>query len=205
MSYHQPYQITGFHGCDKSIGLKVLNGEENLKLSTNKWDWLADGIYFWEQNPYRALDYAIDCANGAQVHKGKIKTPFVIGANIALGNCLNLVEPRAVEAVEKAYADLKLVYENLGQELPKNNNNVRLLDCAVIRMLHYSNNKLGNQKYDTVRCAFNEGDEIFPGSNFTKKGHIEVSVLNANNIMGYYLPRPIDTFNPYLKKDFTVI
>ncbi len=51
MSYHQPYQITGFHGCDKSIGIKVLNGEDDLTLSSNAWDWLADGIYFWEQHP----------------------------------------------------------------------------------------------------------------------------------------------------------
>jgi len=204
MSYHQPYQITGFHGCDKSIGIKVLNGEADLKLSSNAWDWLADGIYFWEQNPYRALEYAIDCSRGMQVHNGKIKTPFVLGASIVLGNCLNLVEPRAVSALDKAFNDLKLVYENAGKPLPINNDNVRRLDCAVIRMLHYSNNTSGNAKYDTVRCAFNEGGPIFPGSNFSKKGHIEVSVLNSDNIKGYYLPRPIATFNPYLNTDFVM-
>lgn len=27
MAYHQPFQVIGFHSCDKEVGIKVLNGE----------------------------------------------------------------------------------------------------------------------------------------------------------------------------------
>ena len=32
--------IIGFHGCDKSVVEKVLNGYEDLVFSTNDYDWL---------------------------------------------------------------------------------------------------------------------------------------------------------------------
>lgn len=69
-----------------------MNGNQ-LTASTNEWDWLGPGVYFWEQNPARALEYAIDSANNKQKNKVRIATPFVIGSIIELGNCLNLLEP----------------------------------------------------------------------------------------------------------------
>lgn len=68
-----------------------MNGNQ-LTASTNEWDWLGPGVYFWEQNPARALEYAIDSANNKQKNKVRIATPFVIGSIIELGNCLNLLE-----------------------------------------------------------------------------------------------------------------
>ena len=47
--------IIGFHGCDESVVRKVVNGEENLIPSTNDYDWLGNGIYFWENNEARAF------------------------------------------------------------------------------------------------------------------------------------------------------
>jgi len=88
---HHPFSIIGFHSCDKEVGLRVLNGLDDLRSSENTWDWLGPGIYFWEQNPGRALEYAIECANRKQFNKVPIKTPFVLGAHIELGNCLNLI------------------------------------------------------------------------------------------------------------------
>lgn len=96
MAHHRPFQVMGFHSCDKSVGIKVLNGEIQLKPSTNPWDWLGDGIYFWEQNPERALQYAIESSQHVQFNKTPIEVPFVIGAIIELGNCLNLVEPESL-------------------------------------------------------------------------------------------------------------
>ena len=83
--YHQPIQVAGFHSCDREIGLRILNGKADLIMSKNAWDWLGPGVYFWEQNPGRALEYAIEVANGHQKNNGSIKTPFVIGAIIELG------------------------------------------------------------------------------------------------------------------------
>ena len=52
--------IIGFHGCDESVVRKVVNGEEDLIPSTNDYDWLGNGIYFWENNEARALQWATE-------------------------------------------------------------------------------------------------------------------------------------------------
>jgi hypothetical protein len=92
MHDYQPFSIIWFYSCDREVGLKILNGMDDLKPSKNAWDWLGEGIYFWEQNPLRALQYAEDNAKGNQFNKIPIKTPFVLGAIIDLGNCPWIVQ-----------------------------------------------------------------------------------------------------------------
>lgn len=198
MSYHQPFQITGFHSCDKEVGLKILNGQDNLIASENSWDWLGPGIYFWEQNPSRALEYAMDSANGKQKNKTPIKTPFVLGAIIELGNCLNLLEPSSLNIVQDAHDYLLKINKKSGESMPVNKGPNRKLDCAVIKYVHETNKLLNLPGYDTIRCAFLEGEPIYPDSNFTSRLHIEICVLNPELIKGYFLPRPIADYNPYL-------
>ena len=173
-----------------------------MTVSTNEWDWLGPGVYFWEQNPARALEYAIDSASNKQKNRVPIKTPFVLGAIIELGNCLNLLEPASINIVKKAHDSLLQVAKKSGEILPINKGANRQLDCAVIQYLHEANKKKDIQAYDTIRCAFLEGNEIYPHSNFTDRLHIEICVLNPDLIKGYFLPRPIEDYNPYLKKDF---
>ena len=199
MIYHQPFQVVGFHSCDKEVGLKVLNGEMDLNPSGNPWDWLGSGIYFWEQNPDRALEYANESAAGMQKNKIRITTPFVIGTVIELGKCLNLVEPHSLGVVKEAYDELTLAYTETNRNLPVNKGARRDLDCTVIKYVHEYIKANGIQPYDTVRCAFQEGGEIYKGSNFTDRLHIELCVINKDMIKGYFLPRPIHTFNPHLK------
>jgi len=202
LAYHQPFQITGFHSCDREVGLRILNGEDQLIASDNTWDWLGPGVYFWEQNPGRALEYAIEVATKKQKNKKLIKTPFVIGAIIELGHCLNLLEPNSINIVKDAHNSLEKLSALSGDPMPVNKGANRQLDCAVIKSVHESNRRQGFKVYDTIRCAFLEGKEIYPGSNFTDRLHIEICVINTELIKGYFLPSPIKEFNPYLKTDF---
>jgi hypothetical protein len=127
-----------------------------------------------------------------------IKTPFVIGAIIELGNCLNLVEPESLLILKKAYKDIERIYAEAGKLLPVNIGNNRKLDAAVFKHLHKSRENNPNLKYDTIRCAFVEGDPIYPTANFSSRLHIQICVLNDELIKGYYLPRPLYKFNPNL-------
>mgnify|MGYP001216088856 CR=1 FL=1 len=202
MSRHHPFQIIGYHSCDKEVGLDVLHGKKNLLPSNNNWDWLGDGIYFWEQEPYRALNYAIEVAEKKQYNKTGIKTPFVLGAIIELGNCLNLVESYSLSILKEAHAGLLKMYNEVGKIVPQNNGPKRKLDCAVIKYIHQTRKESGETSYDTVRSAFDEGDKVYEGANFTSRHHIQVCVRNDSQIKGYFLPRPLEEFNPYLFKDF---
>jgi hypothetical protein len=202
LARHQPFQITGYHSCDREVGLNVLNGEVELIPSNNDWDWLGGGVYFWEQDPKRAYDYANEVAGGQQFNKVKIKTPFVIGATIELGNCLNLVESHSLSILEVAYNSLVTLYKQLGEKLPVNKGNNRQLDCAVLRYVHQTTKEQGLPRYDTVRSAFDEGAKVYAGASFTSRHHIQVCVINPLLIKGFFLPRPLEEFNPYLKKEF---
>jgi Fic family protein len=57
-------------------------------------------------------------------------------------------------------------------------------------------------RYDSIRCAFSEGEALYHGSNFSSRLHIQVCLLNNDLIKGYFLPRPVVTHNPYLLKNF---
>jgi len=200
LAHHQPFQVMGFHSCDKVVGLDVINGRTQLRASNNIWDWLGEGIYFWEQNPARALEYAIESSMKKQFNKIPIQTPFVIGAIIELGNCLNLVEPESLATLKEAFAGLEGIMNEAGKSVPKNEKNNRRLDSAVFKHLHASRRKNSSIPFDTIRCAFNEGDPIYPGANFTTRLHLQLCVINRNVIQGYYLPYPLEKYNPFLQR-----
>lgn len=193
-----PSHILGFHSCDREVGLKVLNGNDHLKPSQNKWDWLGHGIYFWEYNPIRALQYANDVAEGKQKATAKIKTPFVIGCIIDLGRCLNLTEPSQYTLLNETYKNLKTTYEQTGEAMSENKGDARILDCAVFMHMHYLLERRDHPPYDTIRGAFPEGKAIYEGCAIKDQTHIQICVRNTDSILGYFLPLPIKKVNPYL-------
>jgi hypothetical protein len=179
--------VLGYHGCEREVGEAVLRGEAAFKQSDNDYDWLGPGIYFWEADPVRGIDWARKtCA------RGKIIEPFVVGAIINLGYCFDLMSQNAIEAAQIAYAELKILHDtdpNLGP-LPVNSggedNYLRRLDCAVIRHLHSIREDDGKQSFDTVRGLFREGKPIYDNSGFYKKSHIQIAVRNPEQIKGYF-------------------
>jgi hypothetical protein len=186
--------VYGFHGLDKEIALQILNQEQEFKRSDNQYDWLGDGIYFWENNPTRAWQYA---EIAGKRKNSSIETPYVLGAILELGHCLDLLNHDYLAFLAKSYDLLK---ENLlaeGKQLPKNtgfNKNdfdlkKRELDCAVVRMAHSYIQKSQGIHFDSVRAAFWEGDELYEGAGFRKQNHIQIAVLNPNCIKGVFLPR----------------
>jgi hypothetical protein len=108
--------ILGYHGCDKEVGDRLLAGEQP-KLSANDYDWLGHGMYFWESNPIRGLEFARESSARS---KARLKNPAVIGAIIDLGLCLDLTTTGGVEWVRIAYDSLTKVVRKAGGSLPKN-------------------------------------------------------------------------------------
>lgn len=82
--------------------------------------------------------------------------------------------------------------------MPVNKGKNRALDCAVIKFIHEGNRQAGKPPYDTIRCAFPEGDSAYPGAMISKRLHIQVCVCNTEMIKGYFLPKPVEMYNPNL-------
>lgn len=140
-------------------------GKTELRHSRNSYDWLGHGVYFWENSHERARQYAEQASHRKN---SKIKKPFVIGAIIDLGNCLDLLDKRWLDFLRVAYDDMVLTLELEGKKsLPTNSTfgikdfdfKKRELDCAVIRHAVVLAKKAGTN-FDSVRAAFWEGEEL---------------------------------------------
>ena len=182
-----PHFILGFHGCSKDTYHKVLNEKKNLEISKNIYDWLGHGIYFWEHDYNRALEWA------KEKHEDNCG---VIGAIIDLGYCLNLSDIRYAEFLKIGYETLesRLGQRNIPKNRGKKGNDVLLrdLDCAVIQQIHKLTEDSKFKPFDSVRGLFIEGEQIYPGSEFYDKTHIQICVVNPNCIKGYFSPLNAD-------------
>ena len=181
-----PNLVLGFHGCHRDVFENVIVKGESLKESNNSYDWLGNGIYFWEQNYQRACEWANNRYG---------KNAAVIGAVIDLGYCLNLTDSAASDKLRRGYELLKLRCYIVGKPLPQNRISkktsdvlLRDLDCAVIQQIHDFNRQEKLQMFDSVRGLFEEGNPPYEGSAFKEKTHIQICVCNPNCIKGYFSP-----------------
>lgn len=200
----KPNLIIGFHGCDESVCNALLTNPDNIKISKNPYDWLGYGMYFWENNYERAMQWAID-----KQKRGAIKKPAVIGALIQPGNCCDFLNAKYIQMLSVAYKMMVEEYGILGIQLPKNRDLLsdkhkdmilRELDCLAIEFMHervlldmqseikekgYSNKDI----FDSTRGAFLEGGPIYEGAGIYEKTHIQICIRNLNCIKGFFLPR----------------
>ncbi|MDR5899467.1 hypothetical protein QC823_10750 [Halomonas vilamensis] len=180
--------LVGYHGCDKAVAEQVLSGQTHLRHSENEYDWLGDGIYFWVDSFERALDWA-------NIHNKK--TPYVIGAFIDPGFCLNLTDYGVTSELKTAYHFLEATYAQADENLPKNaavqhgKPMTRKLDCAVIKAAHQLREDEDEPAFDTVYGVFEEGPELYPGSALKEHTHVQVAVRNQKSIIGYFRPEQL--------------
>lgn len=183
--------VLGFHGCDRAVGEAVLaDGGLHLWKSENDYDWLGGGIYFWENDPQRALEFAQYVNQNPRVSKGKIEEPFVVGAVIDLGLCCNLLDRKALQEIAASYDVLEVVAQATGDALPTNSKDrlLRKLDCLVIENMHKMRRDQNAEEYDTVRGAMWEGGPLFTGAAIEEQNHVQIAVRSTSCIKGYFRP-----------------
>ena len=178
-----------YHGCDREISEAVLSGKETLQPSENDYDWLGPGIYFWVDSPDRALDWAKDRKKRRPQEMGD---PSVLGAFAYPGNCLNLTDYGVMDELALAYRATETIFKTAETPLPVNSdcrNGIylkRQLDCAVIQMVHELRRDQEEPPYDTVYGVFEEGSEVYPGSGFKDKTHVQIAICKPDMILGYF-------------------
>lgn len=185
-----PAYIYGFHGCRRETYERVLFQNMPLPKSTNEYDWLGHGIYFWENSYERAVEWA-------RSHYGD--EGMVIGAFIDLGYCLDLTDYGNMDIIKNGYTILEGLCKKSNIPMPTNRSGgsrndllVRNLDCAVIQIVHATQEEQNRELFDSVRGIFEEGAEVYPGSGFKEKTHTQVCIVNPNCIKGYFMPKEVD-------------
>ncbi len=160
--------VTVYHGTSIERATLAIACQE-LVSSHNEWDWLGDGIYFWEESPDRAIAWA---------QKKNGSSAAVIVTEVRLGRCLDLFDTKWVTVVRAAHKQLLNTYTIRGASPPANHRGNHALDRAVIN--HVCENLY---EIDTVRGPFLEGDSIFPEGSFSNLTHVQIAVRNLNAIV----------------------
>jgi len=115
-----PNLVLGFHGCHKKVFDSVIKDGQHLKRSENNYDWLGNGIYFWENSYERAYDWAKARYND---------DASVVGAVIDLGYCLNLTDYHSSDILRIGYNLLKINSAKSERRIPENKNGVQKRIC----------------------------------------------------------------------------
>ena len=181
--------VLGYHGCDRLVAETLLTGTP-FNTSENDWDWLGSGAYFWEANPLRGLEFARLLQKWRKGKGREINEPYVIGAVIELGFCLDLTSSTGIDAVTSAYHDFLSYCAKAKVKVPENEGGqdsvFRRLDCAVINHLHKVRDAGHFPPFDSVKGVFIEGGSLYPGSGFHQKTHIQLCVRNLNCNKGVF-------------------
>jgi hypothetical protein len=192
------------------VGERVLAGEADLVASHEEYDWLGSGVYFWESDPVRAREWA-----EAKVARTRYADPFVIGAVIDLGNCLDLLVRENISLLRLAFEDLEAQRVASRFPMPRNadfphdrhkDKLLRKLDCAVINNLHAiiastpADSRDRPEAFDTVRGLFTEGAPVYPGAGFHELTHTQIAVRTAKSIRGLFRPRDLVEAPPIRSK-----
>jgi hypothetical protein len=188
-----PSVVIGYHGGNRADGLAAAVDGNPLRMSNSNHDWLGEGTYFWDSDPQRALEWAEEKKLG-----GKCADPFVVGAIIDLGNCLDLSLRPNLDFLAEVYSTFENERKSLGLKMPINRDSpnvksgkkvIRSLDCAIINYVHTLNKRAGLRSFDTVRGIFVEGDPAYPGSEIYHKTHIQIAVRNLDCIKAVFIHR----------------
>lgn len=196
--------LLGYTGLDRDVGEEVLSSSGvSLTGSTNGYDWLGAGIYFWESDPARAALWAVEAE---QRHREryrkfgtsiKIRRPFAIGAVIRIGRCLDLTTLQGIELIRLGYAGFKADWEQLNApseqplKFPHNTEDHdmrgRYLDYQVINYTCQKYSERYKEPIHTVRSFFFEGAPAYHGAGFQEKTHTQICVRDAAHaILGFF-------------------
>jgi hypothetical protein len=169
---NMPVFVTGYHGCHIDVANDIVSGA-GFRPSENGYDWLGAGIYFWEDGPSRAAEWA-------RYKFGDSGT--VVKANISLEHCLNLLDTAHFERMEQSYLGIVRTSEQLGLAVPKNTRKLHELDYVVIETYCWDAVASGGNAFQTVRGCFPEGKPLYAGSKILRETHIQVSVRDRGCI-----------------------
>jgi hypothetical protein len=156
--------VRGFHGTSQDLARSIL--AIGFHVSRNDYDWLGDGIYFFQDAPQRAWEWAEERFGHSAA---------VLAADILLEDCMDLLDRLWFHVLSDSYDAFLAHLKEAGREPPVQTRGAHRLDRAVI---NYVVGILAEQgvRVRSVRAAFAEGSPVYPKSALFDKAHIQIAV-----------------------------
>jgi hypothetical protein len=173
-------ELVGYHGTKIESARRIL--QTGFTPSRNSYDWLGKGVYFWQDAPYRAWDWA---KGYCQKNGGD---PAVIRSLVKIrrDEFMDLIDysqdPNWANHLSRTHQYLQQKTSSI--ILPnKRAVGYHALDRLVVDTLIQDILKPMGINILAVRACFQEGEEIYPGSAIYNKSHIQVAVRDTNSIV----------------------
>ncbi|MBU2123033.1 MAG: hypothetical protein KJ999_21695 [Gammaproteobacteria bacterium] len=206
-------QITlAFHGCDITTRDDLVTGViPHLRSSTNEYDWLGNGSYYFENDSTRALHYAQYTAAHPELNltKDPIGTPAVVGVVLDVSRWLDMTTQEGIENYRNALATLLAGFEARGQTPPANKAAFpededlihRSLDRAVYELIHSlrqtelakgmaaadASKVIDMAPYQATRGAFKQGVQVGATSSVHAGNHVQIALRDTSCVRGWFL------------------
>jgi hypothetical protein len=187
-----PLVVRGYHGTTLPRATKIVH-DRRLDMSVNAYDWLGNGIYFWEAAPHRAWLWALYRAR----QTGDL--PAVVSAFVTLRQCLNLLDVAGWKHVRAGSARYALEQALKGRPMPVQRApsyldpadrqqrhhlgdpatgplNLNFLDHAVMEAAVAEAERVTGIDVLCVRAPFLEGQQLYPSSHYFDRNHVQIAV-----------------------------
>jgi hypothetical protein len=176
---NKPIEILGYHGTSQERAAAILS--TGFRASDNDYDWLGTGIYFFQDAPLRAKQWAIG---------QHLSNPAVICSRVCLDNCIDLFDIGWQPLLKNVYNAFVEQYRDTDRLLPQQNperSKAHRLDCAFFNFAIELISQ--EQPIDSIRAAFMEGERLFPSSAIFELAHIQIAIRNPNLIIESHISK----------------
>ena len=166
--------VYGYHGTSIQAAQRII--EHGFDFSTNDYDWLGTGVYFFQDAPQRAYSWAIERYPDS---------PAVIRSQLVLENCLDLLDISWYPIIREAYEMFVCAYQKANIPLPRQNpqrSKAHRLDCAFFNYIVGEILEPQGEIVGAIRAVFNEGERIYPNSAIFDRAHIQIVIRNLSLI-----------------------
>ena len=161
----------GYHGTRISAAQAIL--DEGFRISENQYDWLGDGVYFFQDAPQQAWDWALERYGDDAA---------VVGARIRTAECVNLLDTGWNSFMANVYNSYLSFLNRLGDQVPEQSGGNHRLDREVI---NYAVGVLEDSGYNVacIRAAFAEGRPVYPNSAILDLTHVQIAVRHPDRCL----------------------
>jgi hypothetical protein len=176
--------IVGFHGTTEEVALQIVR--QAYPISRHRTaDWLGDGLYCWQDAPWRALWWAERRARHEQATNPDVgpHRPAVVRVEIERVSGFDLLDasPLVARFLRAAHA----LVEATSTAPPTNTGSHHDLDCAVINA---AIERLAVERgivAHWVRGVFLSGNptSYFAGSALIKQAHVQFAVRDWSPVL----------------------
>lgn len=171
--------VVGYHGTNLQAALTMT--QHQFRLSRNRYDWLGDGLYFFQDAPERAWEWAV-------AHHSP--QPAVIGVRLHYQpeEWIDLLDINWTHTLADAYNAFLGELKRADLAVPQQTEKLHRLDRAVI---NYIVGVLEQQGVTirAVRAAFAEGAPVFPESALFDRAHVQIAVRDLSLISALWIER----------------